>query len=48
MWARHAECNAMSKEVVASGGVVELAAIVTLDTADIGFKLGASMGKKVG
>ena len=38
----------MSKEVVASRGVVELAAIVTLDTADIGFKLGASMGKKVG
>jgi len=38
----------MSKEVVASGGVIELAAIITLDMADIGFKLGASMGKKVG
>ena len=38
----------MSKEVVASGGVIELAAVVTLDTADIGFKLGASMGKEVG
>ena len=38
----------MSKEVVASGGVVELAAIVTVDMTDSGFKLGASMGKKVG
>lgn len=46
--ARHAELNTAGEEEGAGGGVIKLAAIVTLDIANGGGKLSFNIGEKLG
>jgi hypothetical protein len=47
VWTRHAECNAVGEEKKASSGVIKLATIVALNTADSCRKLGANTSEKM-